>query len=135
MSRWIKWACAAALAMSFTMPVLAEGERRFSASEVQAEFRDLYQRLDASHFDLYARRAKPEYEALYRSMLASFDRPMTAFEIRVQFQKFMAFGRVAHSRIDFPSDAYGAYRDAGGKTMPVTLRVIRGHTYVNENVS
>ena len=56
-------------------------------------------------------------------------------EVRVAFQKFMAFGRVAHSRIDFPYEAYNAYRDGGGKTMPIVVRIIRGHTYITDNFS
>ena len=67
---------------------------------------ELYRRLAQSHFDLYARRSKADYDALFARMHASFAQPMTAFEVRVAFQKFMAFGRVAHSRIEFPSEAY-----------------------------
>jgi C-terminal processing protease CtpA/Prc len=126
---------------SFTIAVLwaaavftcAAEERRFAPAEVKAEFQELYARLKASHFNLFVRRPQPEYDALHRSMMASFDRPMTLTEMRVQFQKFMAFGRVAHSRIEFPSDAYGAYRDGGGKIMPFTLRVVAGRAYVSRS--
>ncbi len=110
-------------------------EKRFGPAEVRADFAELYAKLAASHFNLFARRAEREYGALYQATMSGFDRPMTAVEVRVAFQKFMAFGRVAHSRIDFPSDAYGAYRDGGGRTMPVFIRVKAGRVFVVRNAS
>lgn len=110
-------------------------ERQFSVQEIQADFADLYPRLAASHFDLFARRPRAEYDALFRTMKAELDRPMSEIEARVAFQKFMAFGRVAHSRIDFPGEAYSAYRDGGGRTMPVFIRVKGGRVFVAENGS
>lgn len=105
-------------------------EKRFAPSDVRAEFQDLYARLKASHFNLFVRRPQGEYDALYRQMLASFDRPMTGFEIRVRFQRFMAFGRIAHSRIDFPSEVFGAYRDGKGKIFPLGIRFARGRPFI-----
>lgn len=110
-------------------------ERRFTADEVRADFSELYARAAQSHFDIYARRPKADYDAQFRTMLAGFDRPMTAFEVRVAFQKFLAFGRVAHSRIDFPSEVFAAYRDAGGRTMPVFITLRRGRAFVAQNGS
>ena len=116
----------------------AEGappERRFAVPEVKADFAELYQRLAASHFDLYARRSRAEYDALFARMQAAFDKPLTATEMRVAFQRFMAFGNVAHARIEFPADAYGAYRDAKGRVMPLFARFIEGRAFVTENGS
>lgn len=123
----------AVVAVLLPVALLAAPEARFSAADIRADFAMLYPRLAASHFDLYARRPKGEYDALFAKMMSAFDRPMSAVEVRVAFQKFMAFGRVAHSRIDFPSEAYGAYRDAGGRVMPVSIRVVRGRVHVAEN--
>ena len=131
-----------ALSLALLLPVAAllaaaapAPERQFSVQEIRADFAELYPRLAASHFDLFARRPKTEYDALFRKTMAGFDRPLSAVETRVAFQKFMAFGRVAHSRIEFPSEAFGAYRDAGGKAMPVYVRVVRGRVFVAENDS
>ena len=123
--------------LASVMPATATpaGERRFSSQDVRAEFHELYERMKASHFDLYARRPKAEYDELFQSLQASFTRPMAAFQIRVAFQKFLAFGRIAHSNISFPSDTYAAYRDAHGKSMPVYFKAVRGAAYVTENYS
>lgn len=136
MRRLIVFSFAAALSLA-VLQAWAEpvAERRFSPQEVGADFAELYPRLAASHFGLFARRAKGEYDALFRTMAAAFDRPMTAVDVRVAFQKFLAFGRVAHARIEFPGEAYGAYRDGGGRTMPVFIRVKSGRVFVAENGS
>ena len=113
----------------------APAPKRFSVEDVRSDFRELYERLQASHFDLYARRPKSDYDALFQSTLAGLDRPLTEVEIQASFQRFMAFGRVAHSRIDFPYDAYEAYRQGGGRSMPLTVRIVQGRVYILDNNS
>jgi hypothetical protein len=108
---------------------------QFAPADVRAEFAALYARLEASHFDLYAHRPKAAYDELFRRMLTGMDRPMSDVEVRVAFQKFMAFGRVAHSRIEFPGEAFGAYRDGGGRVMPVSIRIVKGRAYVADDGS
>jgi hypothetical protein len=115
--------------------LVTAAERTFPADVVRQDFAELYQRLQASHYDLYARRSRPEYDALFKAMMERFTRPMTEFETRIAFQKFAAFGRVAHANIAFPSDAYGAFRDAGGRSLPMLVRVIRGRVFVQLNNS
>jgi hypothetical protein len=124
------FACiAAVLSIAAAAAAAPQQEQRFELQVVKADFAELYARLAASHFDLYARRPKRDYDALFQTMLASFDRPMTSAEVRVAFQKFMAFGRVAHSNIGFPSDAYGAFRDGGGRVFPVSIRMKAGRMF------
>lgn len=121
---------AAVLLLSVLAAAAPPAERRFAPAEVKADFGELYARLAVSHFDLFARRAKSDYDAAFRTTMAGLDRPMTALEVRVAFQKFMAYGRVAHSNIAFPSEAYGAYRDAGGRAMPLSVRIKAGRVFV-----
>lgn len=132
------------LVLAFTLLVIvgavpatrAMPERQTVGVEaLRQDFADLYRQLQASHFDLYARRSRAEYDALYRSMMQGFTRPMTAFETRIVFQKFVAFGRVAHANIAFPSDAWSAFREAGGRAFPLTVRVLKGRTFVQANGS
>lgn len=105
------------------------------AATVRADFDALYQGLQKAHADLYAHRPKAAYDTLYTTMRESFARPMTPFAVRVAFQKFTAFGNVAHARIDFPDDAYQAFRDKGGLSFPIYLRIADGRAYVGENLS
>lgn len=110
-------------------------ERTFTASKVRAEFDELHKRLEASHFDLYARRSKPDYDLMFQTMRASIHAPMGLFEIQNRFQKFLAYGRIAHANIEFPMSAFAAYRRAGGKVMPLYIRVVDGIAYVTDNDS
>lgn len=110
-------------------------ETRIAAAEVRAEFDELYRRLRDSHYDLYARRSRAEYDVLYARMHASFDRPLTAFEVQTRFQTFVAYGRVAHANIAFPLPAFQSYRAGGGRAFPLSLRMVAGKLHVSENLS
>lgn len=118
----------------------AAGEtQRYSPEALRADLREMYQRLEAAHYDLYARRSKAEYDAYLEKTLLSLDRPLTLFEAEVAFQKFAAYGRIAHARVDFPSAEYAAFREKGGKVLPLRIRVVAEPggeaVYVTENLS
>ena len=102
----------------------------YSAETARAELRDLYRTLQESHFDLFVHRPKAEYDALYASLLTEWGHPFSPLELQVALQKFMAYGRVAHSRIDFPALEFEKFRVAGGKILPVEVKVRDGRGYV-----
>lgn len=109
--------------------------RQVSVQDLRSDFDALYHGLQSAHANLYANRDKAAYDALYTSMRASFSHPLSLFETRVAFQKFAAFGNVAHARIEFPEETYRAFRDAGGQSFPIYLRIVEGRAYVGENYS
>lgn len=90
---------------------------------LRADFDALYAGLQAAHYDLYARRDKRDYDALFARMRAGIDRPLTPPQARILFQRFVAYGNVAHARIEPPGEAWEAFRSAGGKAFPLYLRV------------
>ncbi|MBB1061250.1 S41 family peptidase [Marilutibacter spongiae] len=94
------------------------------------DFDALYAGLQAAHFDLYAHRDKAAYEALYRDMRAGFDAPLTPDQARIAFQRFVAFGNVAHARIEPPMDAWERFRVAGGRAFPLYVRVRGDEAFV-----
>lgn len=113
--------------------------QRYGPEELRADLREMYERLQASHYDLYARRSKAEYDARFAETLRSFDRPLSRFEAEVAFQKFAAYGRVAHSRVDVDAAEYALFREKGGKILPLAVRLAdeKGDAavYVAENLS
>lgn len=111
------------------------GEPLLATATVRQDFSELYQRLQAAHFDLFARRSKSQYDALFKTMSAGMRRPMTRLDAAKQFQRFVAYGNVAHANIDFASKAFAAYRDAGGLAMPLSIRIIRGNVYITRDYS
>ena len=113
----------------------ASADKIFDAAVLRADFDELNLRLQAAHFDLYARRPKADYDRLYQQMRKSFVQPLPLSEVRVRFQRFVAYGRVAHARIDEASLAYEQFRLQGGKAFPLAIRVVQGRAYVISNLS
>ena len=107
---------------------------RYTPAQLREDLDALYAGLRAAHVDLYAHRSKAEYDALHRRMRAELDAPLTIAEARVRFQRFAAFGRVAHARVEPPVDAWETYRGGGGKAFPLFLRVVDGVVHVSDTV-
>jgi hypothetical protein len=107
---------------------------RHTPAQLREDFDALYAGLRAAHVDLYAHRSKAEYDALHRRMRAELDAPLTTAEARVRFQRFAAFGRVAHARVEPPVEAWETYRSGGGKAFPLFLRVVDGVVHVSDTV-
>jgi len=101
----------------------AQAEAPLSPVVMRAEFADLYATLRQAHYDLYARVSKADYDRLFARMNAEIDAPMTRAEAASFFQRFMAFGRIAHARVDAAGEAYGAWRQAGGRAFPLDVRI------------
>jgi hypothetical protein len=111
-----------------------DDEPRYPAEHLREDFDALYAGLRAAHVDLYAHRSKAEYDALHRRMRAELDAPLTTAEARVRFQRFAAFGRIAHARVEPPVEAWETYRSGGGKAFPLFLRVVDGAVHVSDTV-
>ncbi len=95
----------------------------------------LYSRLVRAHPDLYVHKPKAEYNKFYTQTLKSIDRPLSLFDTQILFQKFSAFGNIAHSRIEFPEQVFRHFRAEDGRIFPIYLRIVKGRAYVGENYS
>lgn len=102
----------------------------YSAETARAELRELYRTLQASHFDLFVHRPKSEYDARYAELLEQWTKPLGHLELQIALQKFMAYGEVAHSRIDFPALEFEKFRASGGKLLPLEVKVREGRAFV-----
>ena len=103
---------------------------RIEAETLRVDFDALYAGLQAAHYDLFARRDRRDYDARFQTMRAVFDRPLTPLQARVAFQRFVAYGNVAHARIDLPLDAWERFRAGGGKAFPLYVRVDGDDAYL-----
>jgi hypothetical protein len=112
-----------------------QAERLFSPQEIAEDFRDLYRQLQEAHRDLYVNVSRAEYDTLFRRMLAEIRSPETASRTAVRFQRFVAFGRIAHARIDAVVQDFAAYRANGGRIFPLLLRIRQGRPFVVQNLS
>ncbi|WP_298915309.1 S41 family peptidase [uncultured Algimonas sp.] len=101
----------------------------------QADLRALYEGLREAHFDLFANRSEAEHDALFAELDAALSEPVSRFDLFKTLQRFAAFGDVAHARIDFPSELWSAYRDRGGRALPLYPRIEGKAVYVGSNMS
>jgi hypothetical protein len=99
---------------------------------VRSDLATLYRTLREAHFDLYAHRPESDYDRLYASMMASIHGPMTPVAVATMFQKFVAYGRIGHARIDQPVVDFVHYLGGGGKLLPVFVRVDGGKVLLTE---
>jgi hypothetical protein len=129
---------AALMALLFSLGIAHANEDKdtatatsvYSADAARSELRELYRTLQASHFDLFVHRPKSEYDARYDALLEKWTRPFSHLELQTALQRFMAYGRVAHSRIDFPSLEFEKFRTAGGAILPLDVKLRDGRAYV-----
>lgn len=115
-------ACAQAPADGPANPATAEAPM-LSAAELREDLDQLYSGLQSAHYDLYARRDRASYDALHGRMRAQLDQPLPVHEALLRFQRFAAYGQVAHARINLPFDRWAAFRESGGKAIGIALRV------------
>lgn len=105
------------------------------AEAIKADLVHLYETLQRAHFDLYARVRKVAYDQHYAATMASVDRPASRDEVAALLGRFVAFGKVAHARIDASYDAFDRYETAGGKVFPLSLRFRDDRVFVSDNLS
>ncbi|MGB3456946.1 MAG: S41 family peptidase [Litorimonas sp.] len=106
-----------------------------SSQDARRDLEALYAGLRSSHYDLFANRSEADHDALYETIYESFAQPVSRFDLLRGLQRFAAFGEVAHARIDLPADIYTAYRDRGGKALPIYPRIDDGIVRVDQSLS
>lgn len=121
--------------LGLTRMAIAQASAPLAPDALQADFDELYARLTRAHFNLFAHRSRAEHNALHARLRRQLVRPLSRTEAISIFQRFVAFGRVAHARIDAASGAFRAFRAAGGRAFPLTLRVKQGRVFVMSNAS
>lgn len=99
---------------------------------VRSDLSALYSNLREAHYDLYAHRSKREYDRYYRELWASVRAPMGPVAASILFQKFVAYGRIGHARIDAPVAGFVSNVRSGGKMLPLFIRVDDGRVILTD---
>lgn len=133
----VRLLCLSLLLFAACSPKIAEPptEPRYQPAQLRADFAQLYADLQAAHFDLYARRNKSDFDARYQRMRDELNQPLDHFQAQLFFQRFVAYGRVAHARVDLLPDTWQRYRKMGGKAFPLYVRFVQGRSYVVDDRS
>lgn len=100
--------------------------------EIQSDFEFLYQTLRAAHYNIDANRSRASYDALYQRVLDSINSRMQRDEIAIAFQRFVAYGNVAHASIEPPLSSWEAFRAAGGLAFPLYFRVMDERVFIDD---
>ena len=127
---WTRWAAGLAAWVVLGMgPDAASGQTPaplVSAEDARADLDDLYSGLEAAHYDLFAHRPRAEYDRLYNELRGQLAEPVTRAVAAATFQRFAAWGRVGHARLDAPNIAFVEHLQSGGKILPLFIRVDQG---------
>ena len=97
-----------------------------TAPAIRADFHELYDRLQASHFSLFANQPKTAYDAKFQSMQATFRSAMSHRDVLLAFQRFVAYGDVAHATTSGLGDEFRKFVTAGGKRWPLAVEINDG---------
>ena len=118
----------AAQEAAFLEPVT---ETKFTVKQLRDDFQFFYRTLAASQYDLFHRTSKSEYDQAFATALERIDQPLSLVEAKRYFQQFAALAKTAHTRIDFPVQAYREFLERGGKTLPLYLRISEQGAFVD----
>ncbi len=97
--------------------------KTYQAEQVRADLAQLYENLQQGSYDLFVHTSHAEYEQAYQTLMKQIQGPMTQLEAHKLFMQFAALAKIAHTRIDFPVDAYRAFMQGNGKTLPMDFSV------------
>ncbi len=111
----------------------APDEQSLTPDQLKADLTNLYEGLQSAHYDLYARQSKDAYDALYDELMLALDAPLRPSEALIIFQRFAAFGNIAHARVEGSSAIWQRYREAGGKALPIYPRIRGERVFVAES--
>lgn len=101
-------------------------------AKVRAEIVALYEGLDSASYDLFAHRDGRAYRHFMLELTRSVDRPQSRQETAILLQRLAAYGRVGHTRIDAPVEGFVMQLCAGGRLLPVFIRVDGGHVLLTD---
>lgn len=129
MKSMVGWAVAFALASGD----VAAGPPPYPASVVQTDLEALRSGLQEAHYDLYAHRTQAEYDQFYTALAS---RPLGAMarpQAETLLQRFAAFGKVGHARIDAPMLSFRQHLNERGRFLPLFIRVDQGRVLLTHH--
>lgn len=110
----------------------SKAETKFNVEEIKVDFTQLYTELQLAHYDLFANLSKPEYDLAYSQYLKDIVEHMTLEQAQLHFQQFVALGNIAHANIELPIQAYIAFREEGGKALPLYINIAGDRVWVED---
>ena len=100
--KFMNWALAAFLSLvsPLSLALPEAWSKTMEVAAARADLKALYEGLQSGHYNLYVHRTRQAYDAEYAAVRASIDAPLSRYDASLRFQQFVAYGNVAHARID-----------------------------------
>ncbi len=116
--------------------VSAQSPKKYSAQEIQDDLKYLYETLEKTNYDLYARVKKEEMDRAYQEIYSSIKDSLTVLETFRLFQPFVAMSGMSHCFVFKPwGDYMNVYLKQGGTVFPLMLYFSQGKVFVKDNFS
>lgn len=113
----------------------AQTPKKYSVQEVKADFKYLYETLEKSNYDLFARVSEEEMDSSYQAIYNSIYDSLSALEIYRTFQPFVAKVGMSHCNLSRPWGAYVGILKKEAAFFPLHLHFSQGKVYVKDNFS
>jgi C-terminal processing protease CtpA/Prc len=115
--------------------ISAQTPKKYSVKEVKADFKYLYETLEKSNYDLFARVSKEEMDRAYQAIYNSISDSLSNLEIYRFFQPFVAKAGMSHCNLSRPWGAYVSILKKEAAFFPLHLHFSKGKVYVKDNFS
>lgn len=111
----------------------AQAPKKYSAQEVKDDLKYLYETLEKSNYDLFARVKREAMDSAYHAINNSINDSLSFLESYRLFQPFVAMAGMSHCNLSKPwYDYMITYLEQGGTVFPLDLYFSQGKVYVKE---
>lgn len=109
--------------------------QKFSKQELKEDLIFLFNKLDSTHYNLYHKNSKNEFEKKRNELSNEIKDSMNLFEFYYHILPIYDMLEDAHSHLIFPFSYTKEYEDQGGKFIPLEVEIEEGHIYIKKNHS
>ncbi len=108
---------------------------QFSKEDLKEDLTILYNKLDSTHFNLYHKHSKQEFQAKHKGLMEGIKDSMNLFQFYYHVLPLFDMLEDAHSALIFPFDYTKEYEKQGGKFIPLEVFIREGLIYIKKNHS
>lgn len=107
----------------------------FSTSELKADLKTLYEKLDTTHYNLYHLHTKTKFDSIYQNIHNSLGQPLNAAEFYFRLLPLFNLLHDSHSMLGFPFSYSKEFSKQGGLFIPIKVFIANNKIYASENLS
>lgn len=109
--------------------------RQFSKTDLKKDLIFLFNKLDSTHFNLYHKHSKEDFEYSFNKLKEGIQDSMNLFEFYYYILPLYGMLDDAHSSLIFPFEYTIEFSNQGGKIIPLEVEIENGHIYIIKNHS